>query len=81
MKNSSNLNTILLWATLAGLGFIATITYNNAIALSEMRGANVSRSELELKLTEVRNEQARLMVELQQLKLDVVRVQREVNRQ
>lgn len=68
------LNTILLSITLAALGFIGTISYNSSIALAELKGAQMTRAEIESKLAEVRTTQASTDKDLQQMKIDIAKL-------
>lgn len=64
---AKNINTILLLTTLGVLGFIGNMSYNNSIAISEIKGSVIGRSELDGKLAEQRREFVELMIQVKTL--------------
>lgn len=69
-----NLNTILLWVTIAGLGFIGATSFNNSIALAKMEGSQMTRGEVEAKLAEVRSIQMVLEKDIAGIRLEVAKL-------
>lgn len=70
MAETKPLNTILLWITLGVLGFIGTISFTTALSMAEMKGSQMTRSEVESKLAEVRTRQSSIEKDIMQMKLD-----------
>lgn len=71
---AKNLNTILLWVAIAGLGFIGATSFANAVALARMEGSQVTRTEVEAKIAEVRVVQVTLEKDILQIKLDLAKL-------
>lgn len=71
IRESSGLQTILLWVTLGALGFIGTATWSNSLALARLEGASMGRPEIEQKLSDIKAIQAATDVEIVKLKIQV----------
>lgn len=70
MAETKPINTILLYVTLGALGFIGTVTYTTSLSMAEMKGSQMTRSEVESKLAEVRTKQSSIEKDIIQMKID-----------
>lgn len=71
VKNPSSLNTILLWVTLGALTFVGGATISNMKTLAAIEGGQVTRTELDTRILEVKVVQTQQSLDIVGLRLKV----------
>lgn len=73
-QTASVVNTFLLFATLGMLGFIGNSTWDNSKKLEAIAASQITRTELDTKLTELRTELIRLQARQTDVELQIARL-------
>lgn len=69
MEQKSPLNTILLFVTIGVLGFIAHSSYDSSVSIAVIQSSQITRPELETKLTEINAKIASINVQVTAINL------------
>lgn len=72
-QTASIVNSFLLFAALGMLGFIGNGTWENSKKLEMIAASQISRTEFEAKLAEIRQEQRRLDARVAELWIEITK--------
>lgn len=75
LNGKNPLSTILISITLGVLSFVAYATFTTAVDVASLNASQITRPELETKLTEIRVLNAATEVEVTALNVSVVKLQ------
>lgn len=70
-RSATPLNTILLWITLGVLAFIGGASVKNTISLAALQAGQVTRTELDTRIVEVKIVQTQQTLDITNLRLKV----------
>ena len=73
-QTASLVNSVLLLTLLGVSGFIGNATWSNSNKLEAIAASQISRSEFESKLTELKTEQSRMHIKLIELEISIAKI-------
>lgn len=73
----AGLNTVLLGIVIAVSGFLSVATVNTLVSVGRIEAAQITRTELDTKISEVRMQQQEMQKDLVKMQLDIAHIRKE----